>query len=193
MVFGVVHQSGGTVRILSRLHEGTTVQIYLPRAMDAAAPASTAVARTETVGGAHILVVDDDPDIGGITGEGLREMGYAVTEAESGRAALAVLERGDPICDLMVVDLVMPGLSGVDTVRLARRVRPDLKVVFTTGYADMSMFAADLGNDVVLKKPFTPRSLAVAVGTALRRVSRGEDNIVLLRRARTQLTAATDN
>ena len=193
MVFGVVHQSGGTVRILSRLHEGTTVQIYLPRAMDAAAPASTAVARTETVGGAHILVVDDDPDIGGITGEGLREMGYAVTEAESGRAALAVLERGDPICDLMVVDLVMPGLSGVDTVRLARRVRPDLKVVFTTGYADMSMFAADLGNDVVLKKPFTPRSLAVAVETALRRVSRGEDNIVLLRRARTQLTAATDN
>ena len=151
MVFGVVHQSCGTVRILSRLHEGTTVQIYLPRAMDAAAPASTAVARTETVGGAHILVVDDDPDIGGITGEGLREIGYVVTEAESGRAALAVLERGDPICDLMVVDLVMPVLSGVDTVRLARRVRPDLKVVFTTGYADMSMFAADLGNDVLLK------------------------------------------
>jgi two-component system cell cycle sensor histidine kinase/response regulator CckA len=88
----------------------------------------------------------------------------------------------------------MPGLSGVDTVRLARRVRPDLKVVFTTGYADMSMFAADLGNDVLLKKPFTPRSLAVAVGTALRQISPGEaDNIVLLRGARTQLTAAADN
>jgi hypothetical protein len=95
MVFGVVHQSGGTVRILSRLHEGTTVQIYLPRAMDAAAPVSTAVAGTETVGGAHILVVDDDPDIGGITGEGLREIGYAVTEAESGRAALLAANRSN--------------------------------------------------------------------------------------------------
>jgi CheY-like chemotaxis protein len=117
MVFGVVRQSGGTVRIRSRLREGTSVQIYLPRTAEPAAFGSLGLQTAER---AHILVVDDDPDVRWITAEDLREIGYVVTEAEDGRAALAILERDDP-CDLMVVDLVMTGLTGVDTVRLAAR------------------------------------------------------------------------
>jgi signal transduction histidine kinase/CheY-like chemotaxis protein len=117
MVFGVVRQSGGTVRIRSRLREGTLVQIYLPRTAEPAAFGSLGLQTAER---AHILVVDDDPDVRWITAEDLREIGYVVTEAEDGRAALAILERDDP-CDLMVVDLVMTGLTGVDTVRLAAR------------------------------------------------------------------------
>jgi signal transduction histidine kinase/ActR/RegA family two-component response regulator len=181
MVFGVVRQSGGAVRIRSRLCEGTTVQIYLPRTMQAKAPGPRRAVKPQAAEKAYILVVDDDPDVRWITSEDLREIGYLVTEADSGRAALAVLERGDP-CDLMIADLVMTGLTGVDTVRLARRARPDLKVLFCSGYADMSRFEKDIGNEILLKKPFTRDTLAEAVHTALQRATPGRvDNVVQLR------------
>jgi two-component system cell cycle sensor histidine kinase/response regulator CckA len=111
-------------------------------------------------------------------------MGCIVTEAESGRAALAILERNTP-CDLMVTDLVMPGLSGLDTLRLARRNRPDLKVLFTSGYADLSRFGHKLRNHPVLRKPFKPEALAEAVQTALHEVYPDEPhNVVPLQRDR---------
>jgi signal transduction histidine kinase/ActR/RegA family two-component response regulator len=182
MVFGVVRQSGGTVRIRSRLREGTMVQIYLPRAIETAASGAGRARPARAAAGAHILVVDDDPDVRWIIAQDLQEIGYAVTEADSGRAALAILERDTP-CDLMVADLVMPGLSGLDTLRLARRSRPDLKVLFASGYADLSRFGGNLGNHALLKKPFKLETLAEAVQTALQRVSPDEsDNVVPLRR-----------
>jgi CheY-like chemotaxis protein len=182
MVFGVVRQSGGTVRIRSRLREGTTVQIYLPRAIETVASTANRARSACTAGGAHILVVDDDPDVRWIIAQDLQELGHVVTEADSGRAALAILEQGTP-CDLMVADLVMPGLSGLDTLRLARRTRPDLKVLFASGYADLSRFGGNLDNHSLLKKPFKSETLAEAVQTALHRASAGEpDNIVRLRR-----------
>jgi len=130
------------------------------------------------IGGAHVLVVDDDPDVRWITAEEFREIGYTVTEADSGRAALAMLERDEP-CDLMVVDLMMPGLSGTDTVRLARRTRPALKALFVSGYTERSRFEGEFGNDVVLKKPFELETLVAAVQTALHPEP---DNVVPLRR-----------
>src|SRR5437868_7424893 len=183
MVFGVVRQSGGTVRIRSRLREGTTVQIYLPRAIDETATFGTGRGRpVRAAGEAHILVVDDDPDVRWIIAQDLQDIGYVVTEADSGRAALEILERDAP-CDLMVADLVMPELSGLDTLRLACRTRPDLKVLFASGYADLSRFGANLASHSLLKKPFKPGTLSEAVQTALQRVPAGEpDNIVQLRR-----------
>ena len=181
MVFGVVRQSGGAVRIRSCLREGTTVQIYLPRTIEAKAPGPRRAVKPQTAEKAYILVVDDDPDVRWITSEDLREIGYLVTEADSGRAALAILERGRP-CDLMIADLVMTGLTGVDTVRLARRTRPDLKVLFCSGYADMSRFEKDIGNETLLRKPFRPGTLAEAVHAALQRAAQGAvDNVVQLR------------
>ena len=180
MVFGVISQSGGTVRIDSRVGEGTTVEIFLPRAMAVARPEPPETMPAPAMGGTHILVVDDDADVRCIIAEDLREIGYSVAEADSGNAALAILERDGP-CDLLVMDLVMPGLSGPDAARLARRRRPDLKVVFASGYADMSRFAAALGNDVLLKKPFKLETLAEAVRAALQRVPQREpDNVVPL-------------
>jgi len=181
MVFGVVRQSGGAARIRSCLQEGTTVQIYLPRTIEAKAPSPRRAVKPRAAEKAYILVVDDDPDVRWITSEDLREIGYLVTEADSGRAALAILERGDP-CDLMIADLVMTGLTGVDTVRLARRTRPDLKVLFCSGYADMSRFEKDIGNETLLRKPFGPDTLAEAVHSALQRAAQGAvDNVVQLR------------
>ena len=182
MVFGVMRQSGGTVRIQSRLREGTTIQLFLPRAMEAETSGAGRVTTAQTAGGAQILVVDDDPDVRWITAEDLRTIGHFVAEADSGRAALTHIERGNA-CDLMVIDLVMPGLSGSDTVRLVRRTRPDLKVLFTSGYAELSGFEEDVGNDALLKKPFNRDALAEAVKRALDRVSLNEsDNVVPLRR-----------
>ena len=182
MVFGVVRQSGGAVGIRSRLREGTTVQIYLPRTTERTVLGSHSAIRAHAAEIAHILVVDDDPDVRWITAEDFREAGCVVTEADSGRAALAILERDHP-CDLMVVDLVMTGLSGVDTVRLARRARPDLKVLYCSGYADMSRFEADIGNEVLIKKPFSRDTLAEAVRAALQPVAASTtNNVVPLRR-----------
>ena len=181
MVFGVVRQSGGAVRIRSCLREGTKVQIYLPRTIEAKAPGPRGAVMPWAAEKAYILVVDDDPDVRWITSEDLREIGYLVTEADSGRAALAILERGDP-CDLMIADLVMAGLTGVDTVRLARRTRPDLKVLFCSGYADISNFEEDIGGETLLKKPFGPDTLAEAVHDALQRTTQGAvDNVVHMR------------
>jgi CheY-like chemotaxis protein len=170
MVFGVVRQSGGTVRIHSRLREGTTVQIYLPRAIETASFGTGRARPPRAATGTHILVVDDDPDVRWIIAQDLQEIGYVVTEADSGRAALAILEQDTP-CDLMVADLVMPELSGLDTLRLARRTRPDLKVLFASGYADLSRFGANLASHSLLKKPFKSETLAEAVQTALQRVT----------------------
>ena len=180
MVFGVVRQSEGAVRIRSRLREGTTVQIYLPRTIEVTTSGPRWAVKPQAAEKTHILVVDDDPDVRWITSEDLREIGYLVTEADSGRAALAILERGEP-CDLMIADLVMNGLTGVDTLRLARRTRPGLKVLFCSGYADMSIFEKDMENETLLRKPFRPDTLAEAVHTALRRTVQAVDNVVQLR------------
>jgi signal transduction histidine kinase/CheY-like chemotaxis protein len=164
MVFGVVHQSGGAVRLRSELGRGTTVLIYLPRADQTALPlADTAgSACSSSDADAHILVVDDDAAVRWVTVESLKEAGYRVAEADSGSAALALLERDDP-CDLVVMDHAMPGLSGKDTVRLARRARPELKVLFLSGYAARE----EAGGDIWLQKPFKTQALAEAVTRAL--------------------------
>jgi signal transduction histidine kinase/CheY-like chemotaxis protein len=164
MVFGVVHQSGGVVRLRSELARGTTVLIYLPRAAHAALPATgrDASAGVQSGAGAHILVVDDDAAVRWVTVECLRGAGYRVVEADSGRAALTLLKRDEP-CDLVVMDHVMPGLSGRDTVRLARRGRPELKVLFLSGYATLG----EAGGDIWLQKPFKTQTLADAVSRAL--------------------------
>jgi CheY-like chemotaxis protein len=164
MVFGVVHQSGGAVRLRSELGRGTTVLIYLPRAAHAALPVagSAASAGVQSGAGARILVVDDDAAVRWVTVECLREAGYRVAEADGGRAALTLLEREDP-CDLVVMDHVMPGLSGQDTVRLARRARPELKVLFLSGHAAWG----EAGGDIWLQKPFKTQALAEAVLRAL--------------------------
>jgi CheY-like chemotaxis protein len=160
------------------------VQIYLPRAIEAVTPRSEWATPAHEDGRTRILVVDDDPEARWITAEYLRGIGHDVVEAGSGRTALTALERNDPY-DLMVVDLVMPGLSGAEMVRLARRARPDLQAIFCTGYVDIARFAAEIGNDTLLRKPFAPEVLAEAVERALPRRPIGETaNVVPLRRGK---------
>ena len=130
--------------------------------------------------GARILVVDDDPRVRWVTVECLREVGHFVAEADSGRSVLTILGRGDP-CDLVVIDQLMPGLLGTETVRLARLRRPELKVLFVTGYADK--FEPEMTSDPLIMKPFKRGTLAEAIGSALRREQYNETgNVVPLSR-----------
>jgi PAS domain S-box-containing protein len=169
-VYGLVKQSGGVVRIESRPGHGTTVWLYLLRAGESAAAEADAAPAEQTRAGARLLVVDDDDEVRDITVQLLREAGYRVADAGGGQAAQAALERGDAY-DLVLVDIAMAPLNGIETVRQLRQRRPALPVLFITGYADTSTLGTQTGADPVLKKPFSREALAAAVIGALGRAS----------------------
>jgi PAS domain S-box-containing protein len=170
MVYGIAQQSGGTVRIRRRPGAGTTVEVFLPRAPAADIAGAVRPPRqgaSATVRApARVLVVDDEEDVRDVAAAALREYGYEVEVAASGEAALEALGHGDAY-DLLLVDVAMPGVSGVEMVRLARKTRPRLKVVFVTGYADISAFEALAADEPLVKKPFRLDELERAVREAL--------------------------
>ncbi|WP_209437015.1 response regulator [Methylobacterium variabile] len=163
MVFGLVQQSGGTIRIDSEVGRGTTVLLYLPRSREAveATPASKA-APAPAPRRARILVVDDDPQVRHVTASFLNGFGYDEVEVPSGEAALERLatER----FDLVVADLAMPGMSGLDLAEAVRRRWPALPFLLVTGHAEAARIPADFA---VLEKPFPSADLAARVATLL--------------------------
>jgi CheY-like chemotaxis protein len=180
-VYGMVRQSNGSLQIESRPGAGTSVHLYLPSASaegDAAAGGHR-VAREERTGG-RILVVDDDPAVREVSVEMLRGLGYGVAEAESGLAALDALARGE-VYDLLLVDIAMPGLNGIETVRRARETHPGQRVLYVTGYADLTEADHCTGGDPLIKKPFRLAELTAVVGDAIRRAPAAGGNVVRLR------------
>jgi CheY-like chemotaxis protein len=167
-VYGTMQQSNGAMEIESRVGVGTVVRLFLPRAP--AEPAVFEAARAPAAAGAiggRVLLVDDDSGVREITGQMLRQCGFAVTEVASGQAALDALGRGEAY-DLVVIDIAMPGLSGVETVARARRDRPGLPVLYITGYAETGG-NPDADGETLLKKPFRLHELQSAVRHALER------------------------
>ncbi|MDB5409559.1 MAG: hypothetical protein JWL84_4471 [Rhodospirillales bacterium] len=167
-VYGVARQSGGTARLISRPGEGTTVRVYVPRSANAStAPAEPiAPAPRTSLASSVILLVDDDPEVRALAATCLRERGHRVREASNGRAALAVLEGGETF-DLLIVDFAMPGMNGVELAEAALRERPDLPVLFITGYAEKLVLSGRLTNALLVKKPFRIPDLAAAVERAV--------------------------
>jgi PAS domain S-box-containing protein len=165
MVYGFVRQSGGQVRIYSEVGHGTTMCLYLPRhygssaeSVVADAPATSARAQT----GKTVLVVDDEPSVRMLVTEVLEELGYVSIEASDGPAGLRMLQ-SDMRVDLLVTDVGLPGgINGRQLADAARTTRPDLKVLFITGYAENAIIgngqlAPNMG---VLTKPFVMETLA---------------------------------
>jgi CheY-like chemotaxis protein len=180
-VLGFAKQSGGGVRIESRLGEGTSVYIYLPRAeVKLPIRKQTASTRTATVTahGSTILLVDDDNAVREVTRAMLHELGYRVLEAGSGGAALDLIEREAGI-DLIIVDFAMPGMNGADVARHVRAKRPTLPVLFVTGFADRTALAG-VSEKRVISKPFVDGELADKVRLAL--AEGVSDKVVQLRR-----------
>lgn len=171
MVYGFVKQTGGHVTIYSEPGLGTTINLYLPRAE---AETSTAVASTQKNDAdpqarETILVVEDDPRVRQLTIRRLTAIGYKVLEAGDGPTAIEILERGDPI-DLIFTDLIMPGgLSGREVAVRARQLRPGIKVLLTSGYAEELVHGDDLQREQlkVLRKPYQQADLATALRDVL--------------------------
>jgi len=170
-VYGFTKQSGGHVRIHSKVGEGTTVKIYLPRLLRKevipAAAAELPVPEGNT--GETVLVTEDDHDVRAYSVEALRELGYQVIEAHDGPSALRCLERQFKV-DLLFTDVVLPGgMTGAQLAGRARGVRPDLKVLFTTGYARNAIVhhgRLDKGVQLITK-PFSVAALAAKVRNVL--------------------------
>ncbi len=159
-VYGLAKQSGGGVRIVTRPGSGTSVKVYLPRARAAAAVRATTVRPVvdRQPKGAVILLVDDDSAVREVTVGILRDLGYGVFEAGSGGAALDLLERNTQV-SLAMLDFAMPGMNGAELAREVRARRPDLPILFATGYVDASALDG-IHEDQIVRKPFDERDLA---------------------------------
>jgi len=173
MVYGFVRQSGGQVRIYSEVGMGTTVCLYLPRYQGALDPASEPIPPENAEGGIGetVLVVDDEPSIRMLIKEVLEEIGYQTIEATDGPAALAILQSSLRV-DLMITDVGLPGgMNGRQVADAARTTRPELKVLFITGYAENAVIGSgrlEAGMEV-MTKPF----VIAAMGNKVRKMIEG--------------------
>lgn len=167
MVYGFVRQSGGHVHLYSEEGAGTTVRIYLPAVAGTVTSADGRGGPAAAAHGEIILVVEDDDRVRRVSLRRLKELGYSVIEESSAAAALQRIT-GDEAIDLLFTDVVMPGMTGIDLARAARQHRPDLKVLFTSGYAEPALSKGGLPTDNAdwLGKPYTTADLA----TKLRRL-----------------------
>ena len=168
MVYGFAKQSGGQARIYSEVGQGTMVCLYLPRHLGEAeesksAPVSSDAPRSKD--GQTVLVVDDEPTVRMLVTDVLEDLGYITIEAADGAAGLRVLQ-SDVRIDLLVTDVGLPGgMNGRQVAEAARAMRPALKVLFITGYAENAVLShghLDPGMHV-LTKPFAVEALASRV------------------------------
>ena len=184
-VYGVARQSGGGVRIETRLGHGTTVWVYFPRAASPAASRAPDQAEQLTAGGqGSVLVIDDDPDVRRFVSLVLQDLGYGVLAAGSAREASDLLDRGEHI-DLVLIDFAMPEVNGAEFAdALKSRHATPPRLLFMTGYAETEKLAEHAAPEMILKKPFTARQLGVAVRAALSLPGHAGGNVISLRSGR---------
>ena len=176
-VYGIVKQTGGFIYPESEVGKGTTFRIFLPRdsgAVEAAEPPAVAgamaaaeaakAAQPDLTGSGTILLVEDEEGLRGLNARGLKSRGYNVLEAANGIEAIEAMERETGKIDLVVSDVVMPELDGPAMLKELRKSRPDLKIIFVSGYAEEA-FQKNLpeGQYDFLPKPFTLKQLVEQV------------------------------
>ena len=137
MIYGFARQSNGHVTIVSKLQQGTSVKLYLPRHRGEipAEQATELVAAEHAATGETVLVIEDEPVVRGVILEMLGEQGYRTLEAVDGPSGLKILRSGERI-DLLITDVGLPGMDGRQVAERAREEKPDLKILFITGYAE---------------------------------------------------------
>jgi PAS domain S-box-containing protein len=170
MVLGVVEQSGGFIEVASALGRGSSFRIHLPMVEDAAAAGPpAAVPAAATAGTETVLVVEDQPEVRKFAADALRSYGYRVLQAENAFHAKLVCDSGLEGLDLILTDVVMPGASGYELADWLAVHRPDIKVLFITGYAgDAGVHQGIPRPDAqFIRKPFSPGQLAARVREVL--------------------------
>jgi PAS domain S-box-containing protein len=175
MVYGFLNQIGGDARIESVVGQGTVVRLFLPRS-SRHAPVSADVASEPVPAGAGetVLLVEDDQSVRMLVMEALGELGYAVLPVADAPSALPIVRSGRQI-DLMISDIGLPGMSGLDLAQIARRERPALEILFITGYAEATSRRGNFPAPGMhlLTKPFSLERLATKVGDILKPHSHG--------------------
>jgi two-component system cell cycle sensor histidine kinase/response regulator CckA len=170
-VYGIVKQSGGFIFADSKVGEGTRFVIYLPVHVEEASAAkarkSGKAKQDELWGSGTVLLVEDEPMVRAVAERALTRHGYTVITADNGEEALDVIARGEDIV-LLLSDVVMPGMDGPAMVAEARKQRPELKVLFMSGYAEEQLRESlGVDNAHFLAKPFSVQDLAEAAKRAI--------------------------
>src|SRR5471032_176343 len=172
-VYGIVKQSGGFITVDSDLGKGTCFKIYLPRQrVDANAPVepvAAPVSARDVTGQDTILLVEDEEAVRSFAARALRMRGYNVLEASGGEEALEIVRAGDVEIHLLVTDVVMPNMDGPTLVRHVKDLKPDLAVIFMSGYAEEAFRRNDQNSEDIhfLPKPFGLKQLAAKVKEVL--------------------------
>jgi len=160
MVYGAVRQSGGFVRVESEVGKGTTFAIHWPQSAPDAESTMPTVAAPAIRGSEVVLVVEDEPSVRELAVEMLRALGYTPLTADDAAAAIALAEIHDGPIDVLVTDMVMPGLDGRAVAERIRRRRPDIKVIFASGYAgDVMGMRGAADDEAFLPKPYAMAAL----------------------------------
>jgi PAS domain S-box-containing protein len=168
-VYGIVQQCSGEIAIESELGKGTEITILLPAALHKEPPAVKASLPDPENGAGHILLVEDEPELREATADFLRSIGYSVQCAACGTEALEVALQEGPI-DLVISDVVMPKMNGREMAEKLKEFRPDVQVMFVSGYADDVVLRAGISSHGTpfLQKPFPLKHLALKVEALLR-------------------------
>jgi len=169
-VFGIVTQSGGALDVTSRVGHGTRFELYFPHVeSDMLATAPTQPSRQPQRGTETILVVEDEPSVRTLVRDELRKLGYQVVEAKNGVEACLLATQQAGSIQLLLTDVVMPGMGGRELAQHLSVIKPDLRTLFMSGYMDDVgiMAGQDEGTSSFLQKPFTPEMLARAVRNLL--------------------------
>ena len=167
-VYGIVKQFGGTIRATSEVGQGTTFEIDLPRVEPVEAqPAESVPAETALHGTETILVVEDQEQLRTMVGRILRGHGYKVKEAANAGEAFVYAEQYRGTIDLLLTDLVMPGMSGHELAMRLKQLRPDMEIVFMSGYNERAIPEESIVGTAFLAKPFSAKALAVKVREVL--------------------------
>jgi PAS domain S-box-containing protein len=168
-VYGIVKQSGGYVFVHSEEGRGSTFQIYLPRVAEAAEHHAAPALRAAAGGSETVLLVEDEASVRELVRDTLAGKGYRVIEAENGDAGLIVAANHDGSIDLVITDVVMPGMGGREMVKRVTQTRPAIKVLYLSGYTEDTVVSEEItqSGTAFLQKPFTLQHLTRKVREVL--------------------------
>lgn len=169
-IYGIVKQNGGFIDVYSEVGLGTSFKIYLPRIAGASGDlTSPGEVQARSAGGASILVIEDDEVLCQATRRMLESMGYTAVAVQMPDEAVAIVKQGTQQFDLLLVDVVMPGLNGVEVAACVLELQPGMRVLYMSGYTAEAIVHRGVLNEGVhfLQKPFSSSELAEKIREVL--------------------------